>query len=304
MKTTKLTIAMALIATMAQGARLADRDTVKVINNPQQVVITEDSTGSHITILGQNGKKGYAYDYSYNVPNSGDKRVETSQKTRDWNLRLPFQKSDTTWARNGKGHWSTILNGLYFGFGWANTRTPERYPLFKDNVGHEYEAGILNLLGIEYDTGHGQKISLGIGLDWHYYRMHYKTMTFFKDSQGMIQVGEMPDSVGKRSSMLKIFSLQFPLMFHQRVTEDFSVFAGGIMNWNANGWLKQHYKRGDREFDLTTHSIGQRPITFDLMGGLSYNDIGLYVRYRPQNVLKAGRGPEFNTLSMGIIFPF
>ncbi len=294
---------LAIVTGNVAAFATTNQDTVKVIENPQRVIITEDSTGSHITVLSKdaeatnNNEKGVIYNY--NVAHQGDAQVNTTQKSSDWNLRFPFQRVDT--AIENKHHWSLILDGFYFGFGWPNVKSG--VPAFKNNIGHEYEFGVMNLIGLQYSTNHKQYISFGFGIETRRYHMHNEQIYLFKDEHDMIDVTTFPDGAGKRSSNLCLTSLQFPLIFRQSVG-NFKFSVAGIMNINVGGSISNHYRLGDNDFDITTKNIGQRKITFDVMGGICYKALGLYVRYRPQNVLKNGRGPQFNTLSTGIILGF
>lgn len=294
MKSVSIALAAVAVCNIATVSATA-QDTVKVVDNPRRVIITEDSLGSHVKVLTEDKKKVYSYDY--NVGHNDNDRLSINQST-DWNLKLPFQRSDTT----SRHHWSVITSGLYFGWGWNHVKNGAQ-PL-KDYMGHEYEIGMLNAVAIEYATGHGQYISLGFGLDWRHYRMHNSSVNFYKDDSGRVGMAAYPDGATHRSSMIYTFSLQFPLVFRQSIGGDGSFFVGPIMNVNTGAHLNTKYKLDGVKYDLTTGSIGQRKITFDVMGGFSYNNVGLYVRYRPQHVLKSSRGPQFNNISMGVILGF
>ena len=297
MKTIQLAIALATMMAGNMAAGAAEQDTVKIINNPQRVIITEDSTGSHIQILGKEQEKGFSFDY--HVSHNADDQVQVEQRSRDWELRLPFQRTDT--ARSRTHHWSVVCSGFYGGFGWPQVENA--YSTLKTNIGHEYEWGILNLVGLEYSTGHGQLFSLGFGLECRRYHMHNKEMRFFKNDDGMVDVTGFTDGAHKRNSNLNIFSLQFPLVFRQEVGR-FNFAVAGIMNVNTGGNLTNEYRLNDNDYNITTHHIGQRKVTFDVMGAVCYSGMGLYLRYRPQNVLKTTTGVQFNTLSAGIIIGF
>ena len=133
--------------------------------------------------------------------------------------------------------------------------------------------------------------------------MHNKEMRFFKNDDGMVDVTGFTDGAHKRNSNLNIFSLQFPLVFRQEVGR-FNFAVAGIMNVNTGGNLTNEYRLNDNDYNITTHHIGQRKVTFDVMGAVCYSGMGLYLRYRPQNVLKTTAGVQFNTLSAGIIIGF
>lgn len=297
MKTIQLTIALAALFAGNVAATATEQDTVKIIDNPHRVVITEDSTGSHIQILGEEQNKGFAYNYD--VSHSPDANVRVEQKKHDWDLRFPFQKKE--FSGTCFSHWSIVLNGIYGGFGWAHVE--DGYTMLQDNIGHEYEWGILNLVGLEYSTGHGQVLSLGFGLESRRYHMHNIELQFFKNDEAKIDVTHFPELARHRNSDLNLFTLQFPLMFRQGVG-DFTFCVAGIMDVNTGGNLVNKYRLDEIDYKVKTRHIGQRKVSFDVMGAVSYKGLGLYVRYRPQSILEADAGAKISTLSAGIILGF
>ena len=77
-------------------------DTVTVIEQPNQVIITETPTGSLVKVIGTKEKDDYSY--TYEMRHSGNDTVHTSQST-DWELNLPFLKSS-----NKEYHWSVVCS--------------------------------------------------------------------------------------------------------------------------------------------------------------------------------------------------
>lgn len=275
---------------VATAAGAANADTVKVIENPAKVIITEDSLGSHVNIVGTSGKSSA---YTYSVKHGDDDVVKTKQDA-DWNLNNPFAKG----GRDRRSHWSLVCGGLYFGWGWYNG-TSGNAPEIKDNLGHTSQFGILDVFGVRYSTLHGQAISLGVGFEARTYRIH-NGMRFTKDDDGKLAAIGFPENSHKHGSQISYVSIQFPLMIEQRAG-NVKFFAGPLLQLSPWSKIENKYTVNDRDYNENIRKIHQRIFTCDLMGGVSWSGCGLYVRYQPQNLFKSGWGPEFKSISMGII---
>ena len=59
------------------------------------------------------------------------------------------------------------------------------------------------------------------------------------------------------------------------------------------------YRQDEKEIKVCEHGVNQQKVTLDLMGGLQFYEIGLYVKYNPCNVLKGGNLPKFRSFSVG-----
>ena len=63
----------------------------------------------------------------------------------------------------------------------------------------------------------------------------------------------------------------------------------------------------DINYETSTKSIGQRPVTVDFMGILRYGDVSLYCKYSPMSVLKSKsengvENPQFHSMTFGLFF--
>lgn len=289
---------MAILPLAAYAA--APADTVKTITDAHSVVVTEDSLGTHFDVVGAWGDS--TYHYAYTVHHAATSTVSTSQtEDHDISFRLPFSKTDTT--RASRACFELECNGLYFNFGLGWPKVGSQSPEIKEKMGHQYEGGILNLLGVVYNTGHGQQISLGFGLECRYFNLHAGGL-FGNDEDGNLTIDPIPDGAVKVKSNLQIFSLQFPLLFRQDFADCATVFAGGIMMVNTGAHLSNRYKLGDVTHNDEVDGILRRKVSFDIIGGLTWDSLGAYVRWRPQSVLCSGILPEMSTLSVGLIIGF
>ena len=262
----------------------ATSDTVTVIEQPRQVIITETPNGVKVSVQGS--KDNQSANYSYTVKHQANDVVITSQQ-RDWDIRYPFSKSDST------SHWAIVMDGFYMGGGIQHSW---------EMINNSFEIGLLNFAAVNYDSHHGQNISLGVGFHHKSFSLKRPNMLVRDEATNVVSTMQYPDGVEikDRTSNLNMWSLQFPLMFRQKIYKSFAIKLGGIMNWNYRAHVNNHYYIGKTEYSITERGLKQNKITFDLMGGFSLGQIGIYCRYSPNEVFKKGYGPEIkNTWTLG-----
>ena len=264
----------------------ATNDTVKVIENPSQVIITETPNGVKVNVQGS--KDDNSAKYSYTVEHQANDKVTTNQES-DWEIRYPFAKSDST----STSHWAIIMDGFYMGGGISHSW---------DMINNSFEIGLLNFAAINYDSRHGQDISLGVGIHHKSFSLKRPNMLVRDEMTDVVSAMHYPEGVEStdRSSNLNMWALQFPLIFRQKIYKSFSIRLGGIMNWNYLAQVNNHFKIGKSDYHITERGLKQNKITFDVMGGLTLGEIGIYCRYSPNEVFKKGYGPEIkDTWTLG-----
>lgn len=262
----------------------ASNDTVTVIEQPSQVIITETPNGVKVNVQGAKGDD--SVNYSYTVEHQANDKVTTSQE-KDWEIRYPFSKNETS------SHWAIVMSGFYMGGGIHHSW---------EMINNSFEIGLLNFAAINYDSHHGQEISLGVGFHHKSFSLKRPNMLIRDELTDIVSSALYPDGVelNNRSSNLNIWALQFPLMFRQKIYKSISLKAGGIMNWNYNAQVNNHYRIGKTEYNITQKGLKQNKITFDVLGGLTLGHIGIYCRFSPNEVFKKGFGPEIkNTWTLG-----
>lgn len=290
-----------LLLPMMAGAQ-GEVDTVKVIDRPEKVIFTESANGLAVDVHGSVNDSTYRYTYKHEY--KSNERVKTTQRESklDWNINYPFQKSDTTDScSSNRPEIQVFTSGFYCGFGWNHV--DKAFPDFRENIGHEYEFGILNLVALGFRPWKGARLSLGFGLESRRYHMHHYT-DIAKDADGMLHVIDFPEGASRRNTNIHIFTLQFPLMLRQVVYKQTALFAGGVMNVNTGAHYTSKYRLADKDFSIVTRDLHQRKVTFDIVGGVSFDGFGFYLRYRPQNLFKSGFGPKMSTISTGIMLAF
>ena len=146
------------------------------------------------------------------------------------------------------------------------------------------------------DSGYAQKVEVNKGEN--------VLKMFVKGEGKVIGLGEYPEKAGSKRSSIDVLSLSVPLLFTHRFGHQGKVrmTLGPVVNFNVRGRINNSYEIGDDEIEVSTKDIEYRPITVDLMGAVSYCNIGLYVKYSPMSVLKKDKGPDFHSLTFGFMF--
>lgn len=280
-----LTLILAAVQMSAQN-----NDTVKVIDQPRQVIITETPTGVQMKVLGDKQDD----TYTYTVQHSTNDTVHTSQGS-DWELNFPYNLSFT---KDKDHHWAIISSGFYMGGGIHHSW---------EMINNSFEIGLLNIAAINYSSNHGQDISLGVGIHHRSFSLKRPNMLMFDESTNVVSTTLYPEvmEIKERTSNLNLWALQFPLLFRQKIYKSFAIRFGGIMNWNYKAHVNNHYIIGKTTYDITQRGLKQNKITFDVIGGLTFSHTGIYFRFSPNEVFKKDYGPEIkNTWTMGGIIAF
>ena len=280
----------ALLAVVQMSAQSID--TVTVINQPNQVIITETPSGVQMRVIGSGNDKND--NYTYTVEHSSNDTIHTVQGS-DWDLNFPYTLS---FSSDNDHHWAITTNGFYMGGGISHSW---------NMINNSFEVGLLNIAAINYSSLHGQDISLGIGIHHRSYSLKRPNMLTYDENSATVGTTFYPEGIDvkDRSSNLNVWAWQFPLMFRQKIYKTFAIRFGGIMNWNFKAQAHNRYKVGNTQNDITHRGLKQNKITFDLMAGLTFSHSGIYCRFSPNEVFKKGYGPEIkNTWTLGGVIAF
>ena len=192
-------------------------------------------------------------------------------------------------------HWSITTSGFYTGMGVKHNW---------DLINNTFEIGLLNVFAVNYNSLHGQNLSLGAGI--HHRSYSIKRPNMLVRQNDVVVPTAYPslntEEIKDRSSNLNMWTVQFPLMFTQKIVKKLDFTVAGILNWNTYARVDNHYELNKVEHDTKYKGLNQEKINFDFMGALSWNEFGLYCRYSPGKFFKEGYGPEIkNTWTVGLI---
>lgn len=285
---------LTMVASASIAAEKADTATViREIGAADRLVISEDAGGVTINVTGVGGKTDSTFIYRQQF--SSDAMVETSQKSNDWNVISPFDNNKST---HKKGSIAITTGGIALGFSSA-VGAPSGLNF---DLGKSVEIMWINVLGGLYYFSKHDNISMGLGLDWRNYRLD-ESQRFYQNDDGSIYVGPYEnENSWNRQSRIKTFSMLVPVMYSHSFDNDFNITAGVILDFNTYASVKTKYQIADDRFEDFSSDIPHNTITCDFMAKVSWNDVGIYAKYSPCNVLKSSLAPKFNSLSFGLIF--
>ncbi len=257
-----------------------NKDTIKIYNNPSSIIITENGGETRVEVID-------------NVGN-----LELTEARGDGNSVI---KSSTRFNRISTGccgKWHFTTNGLYFGF----VSTPGTSESVSPDMGKSMEIGWLNIVALERALKNGWAVGLGVGIDWRNYRSTRGLIYESHDNHASVTTATDPNY---RFSRIKIFSVQFPLLWTKQFKKvggmTPGIGFGAIFNLNTHGSIKTSWKNenGKKE-NFTNNEIGQRRFTIDLYGQVRWGDLGLYLRYSPYKILTRSEILDYRPLSVGV----
>ena len=208
----------------------------------------------------------------------------------------PYQRP-FTYDSESKKHWAVVTDGFYMGMGISHDW---------EAINNSFEVGLLNIIGVRYNSLHGQTLSLGMGIHHRSYSMKRPNMLERAANSQVVTVGAFPsfnaDDIKDRTSNLNQWTLQFPLMFSQRIYKKLNITVAGIMNWNTYARVDNHSEMNKIDHDTRYKDLRQNKLNFDFMGSLTWSEFGVYCRYSPGKFFEEGYGPEIKkTWTLGIM---
>ncbi len=285
-------------ATVLPGACLAgnaaDTDTVKVVDAPRQVVVTQNSNEVLLQIDGSATDPDYRYEYRIKPKRHG--RLATAYREgSEVEFHHPFSKCDSA---DKQHHFEVFLSDVYFGFGGHSIDAANRDAVNKSMC----QIGVLNFVGLAYLFNQSRsRVSLGVGFDWTQYSMRNPYL-WHRSDDGVVGWDKGATDYNKHHALLSVYSLQFPLMYRHSLGKRWGFSAGVVMNWHCYASFTNSHRIGMSDYNVTTHGLQQRKLSFDCVGMVTWHGIGAYFRYSPQSVFKAGFGPEMkNRWTLGFV---
>lgn len=190
--------------------------------------------------------------------------------------------------------WNIYTGG--FVIGWDNASGIDV------NMGRSIDIGWLNVIGAKFKTRHGQRITMGLGIDWRNFKLNKNVR--FQQNNDYLSVGPYPEGAEPKSSRVKVFSLTMPLLVRQRLFNTVDIFAGPVVNFNLHASVETIYTLNGEKVKESSNKIHPVPVTVDILGGVKWKFIGAYVRYSPYHVLQERYATVFTPFTTGIIIGF
>ena len=224
-------------------------------------------------------------------------RLEKYPGGFDFSLSLGGNKH----SGNGGVHTDLFSSGL--GIGFINAvNAPTGMDI---NMSRSVELSWSNAVGLGVSFHHRHQLTAGIGFLWRNYRMTNQTR-FVEDAQGLISLQPYPAGANPNFSRLHVFYTTVPLKYIYRAHHGWKFGLGPEFAFNAGcnkhtHTIKTRYKVSGQKMKDMTRDVHVNSFNMNLMAHVEWKDVGLYVRYSPNNVFDKEYGPEFQSFSVGVM---
>lgn len=267
-------------------------DSTLIITSPERIVIVESATGVKIEVSDANVTdttivQTYTFD-----------NVTVRRTTGFQGLSLLNRKNCFT-------GWDVISDGLGFGFCSAMD-VPSGAA---SEQGKSFELTWTNMLAVAYKSGSSFDISLGVGIDWRNFRITDGTRFVVND--GNVGLSQFDPTQTPGFSRIKIFSLQFPLLWRQTLPINnlggrFKIHFGPVFCINTHGSVLSRWTNAEGvPCKESIKAINLRTFTVDLCAWVALaGNVGIYFRYSPMKMLTSSKAFNFTPVSTGITCGF
>ena len=296
MKKITLVAAMLLMSVFSTHAQSqAENDSIKVIINPDTVKITNSNSYVAIEVKKKDGDYILKKEISDNI-------TVITEKSKEWNFDIPFiGKNHTNDTNSGIGNQKLhfhMLRYMEYGMGLVTaTNQAEGMDVKMANCGWEFTFN--NLFGVYFRPAKRTLLQMNFGLNWRNYRMKNENR-FLKDANKVI-IAPYPEGADIEFSRVKIFSMTTEMMLQQNLTKNIMVAIGPVINFNTHGSIKTRYKLNGEGQKETSSNIKQNAVTIDYKAEVGISPISFYFKYSPSNILNTDFGPQFHSMSAGLI---
>ena len=277
-----------------QVIKSAETDSTLVINRPNKVHITDGENFIKIVVEGKEDNDAYKYSIEKEYTSS----TSTHKESDDWNFKIPFSGDDQKSKNKPFKPYIDITIEPQFGIGLVSA-TGEGDGVDLPFSNGSFEFILDELLDVEYHLTRKSYINFGFGVNWRNYRMT-GDKRFVKEINNIV-LKDYPDGAEINFSRIKIFSLTFSMILKHNINKNFGVGIGPVLNINTGGNIKTRWRVDGTPGKDRYYDIHQNFVTVDFKGIVYIKPFSLYFKYSPTNVISKNRGPEFRSMSAGIL---
>jgi len=163
---------------------------------------------------------------------------------------------------------------------------------------HSYHVS-WELARVAMELGSKQDIAtVGVGMTWNKYATT-NSKGYFKEG-GKIDTEKDGEKNFDYSRYLT-YSFSLPVQYTHIFNNGMFVTAGPVVNFNIHSSIFREKETGYTKTSIKVKNAYHNPVTVDLRAGIGYKDVGLMVKYSPMSVIKKDKGPDFQSLAIGII---
>lgn len=267
-------------------------DTVKLIENPQRVVV---SRAGDTTVIEVEKKTDYGKDlFTYNVT---VEEADDSEPSFDFEVPFGIGKDKERHKDRSRLMTSVVLVGHgYIG---------QRFNYFdKGSVKNSIEMGFREVVGVRWSRGtYSPSFSTGIGFGTQMYHAQ-DGFAYAKVGSSLVLLPVGPGASVK-STRLDVFSFQVPLILTVPIGRDVKFTLGAIGCFNSYARAHTEISMGSSKIKTTYKGLQQRLFTAELTSSIGVCDIlGVYASWSPMTLFQSPYGPHLKSWSLGAVINF
>lgn len=298
---TAITALMIVSAGFSVAAQeLEIRDTVKVIDDVDKVVMTRsgDTTNIEAFTSGKTGKNKFTYKVNVSETSQNDIVEDIS------GIDLSFLTIGSN--SNGKvmanGFHRKLKKRIIF---MGNVYIGQRFNYFdKGNVKNSIEFGVRNLVGMKWSHGRcSPQFSIGVGMSGQRYSA---SDGFCYATEGSkLMVVPVAEGMRRNSTNFYVFTVQVPLMLTQPIGNSLKFMIGGIACFNSYAWCTTSMKQNNLNYKTVYKGLQQRLFTAEAVCSIGIcSALGVYVSWSPMTLFEQQFGPQLKSWSIGATIGF
>ena len=199
-------------------------------------------------------------------------------------------------SSNGKVEFDMLS---HIGFGYNIVKTNDFKPAFSS----EFMMNVVDL-GL-YPT---QNLGIELGVDFTYNNIGSRESAFIQTKDHLIKAVDFSSvkldeiaGITKPRGGIDVFSFTAPLLL-KGVFNKFEIGAGAEACYNVSAETYYYFRQENRRVEVSESKAKVNRFTYDFLAFLSYNDFGVYFKYRPKNsrILPDG-SVDLSFMTVGIV---
>lgn len=265
-------------------------DTIVDASEVHRLIVTQDSIW-RVNIEGMADDSSYRQTLTL-LPDSYERIKASELLVNSMNFNFPLNPKKS--RQPSRSEFNVALPSL----GWM---IPTNAP---DHMGTSVGASI----DIDWDLAYFRQrlknrkhsFDFGLGLNWRRLKLTGKQR--FEKTPDAILLSAYPAGSTPDYSQLKTFGPYIPLRYNYTFAKKSHVFLGVNLRFVTRSSIKTHYTdaAGEpvKDFHRGIHTTQFCP---DIKAGISIHHVGLFVKYTPVSAFQKDWGPQFQTVSVGIL---
>lgn len=296
----RTTTLIALLAALTLPAHAQDTTRIDTLHfyHPEHVAIAYSDTSLAVSIDGLSGNPDCSFSKTLAVKPNPSTTIINSEHDDSYDFKLSFLRH--------RSHPNSHTEFTHFALRFGLNNTPGQPAPMHVDMGRSWEIS-WEMFDWYRHFNSNVSISAGMWLTWKSLRQTGHTR-FLRTDEGNITLADYPEGANVKFSRLKTFGLSFPILLHLNAAK-WRLSLGPEINWWTHGSILTRYKTPDENGKMqkvkeASKDIPHNAFTVDIMGMISYDDIGFYVKYDPCNMLSTERGPKLHRFTVGVNLGF